>query len=67
MKVFVLSGQESVDDPFWDRLYWHKNTMLGGEFGQQSAIPGMNAGHYRRLIMRELLVVGRLAVELRRS
>ena len=65
VKAFILSGQEGVDYPFWDRLYWYEDTTLGGEFGQQSAIPGVNAGHNRRLIMSELLVVRQLSVELR--
>jgi len=63
-EVFVLSRKEGVDDLFWDRLDRHKNTTLGDEFGQQAAIPGMNAGHDSRLVMRELLVVRQLVVEL---
>ena len=64
MKVLVLSGKEGVDDLSWDRLDRHKNTTLGGEFGQQSSISGMNADHDSRLIMPELLLVRQLAVEL---
>jgi hypothetical protein len=63
-EVFVLGRKEGVDDLFWDRLDRYKNTTLGGIFGQQAAIPGMNAGHDSRLVMRELLVVRQLAVEL---
>jgi len=64
VEVLVLSGEEGVDNPLWDRLDRDEDATFGGEFGQQSSIPGMNAGHGRRMIMRELLVVRQLAVEL---
>ena len=65
IEVFVFSGKESVDDPFWDRLDRHEDAPLDCIFGQQTTIPRMNAAHDRRLIMRQLLVVRQLAVELR--
>src|SRR5271157_3706330 len=65
VEVFVLGREKGIDDPFWDRLDRHQDAPLDRVFGQQTTIPRVNAGHDRRLIMRELLVVRQLAVDLR--
>src|SRR5271163_193809 len=65
VEVFVLSREKGIDDPFWDRLDRHQDAPLDRVFGQQTTIPCVNAGHDRRLIMSELLVVRQFAVELR--
>ena len=64
VEVFVFCRKEGVDDPLWYCLYRHKDAALDCEFGQHATISGVNAGHNRRLIMPEQLIVGQIAVEM---
>ncbi len=64
VEVLVLGGKEGVDDGFWDRLDRHEDPSLGRVFGQEPAVAPVNSGHDRRLIMRELLVIGQVTTEI---
>ena len=64
VKILVLGRQEGVDDPLRDHTDRHKNPALGRIFGQQPPVAGMDAGRNRRLVMRQLLVIGQVTPEI---
>ena len=57
VEVLVLGGEERLDHPPGNRLDRHEHPLLVRELGQQAAVPGMHAGHGRRLIVGELPIV----------
>ena len=52
MKASISCARHLVDG--------HEEAALFGIFGQQRAVGRMDAGHHRRLVLRELLVVGKI-------
>jgi hypothetical protein len=60
IEIFILGRDKRVFDERRDRLYRHEQAPLARVFGQQPAVPGINAGHNRRLVMGELLVIGQI-------
>ncbi len=64
VEILVLGRQEGGDDALGDRRDRHEHPPLGGIFGQQPPIAGMDARQNRRLVMRQLLVIGQIAPEI---
>ena len=64
VEVLVLGGQERGDDAFRDRRDRHEDPALGRVLGQQPAVPGIDAGRDRRLVIGQLLVIGQVAAEM---
>ena len=64
VEVLVLGRQKGLDDLLGDRADRHKNPALGRILGQQPPVAGMHPRRNRRLIMRQLLVIGQVAPEI---
>ena len=67
VEILVLGRKERLDDPAGHGFDRHENAPLAGIFAEQASIAGMNAGHHRRLVIGELLVVGQPATEMVQS
>jgi hypothetical protein len=61
VEVLVLGRDEGVDDPLGDHLDRHEDPLFDGELGQDPAVAGVHAGHRRRVVARELIVVRQIA------
>ena len=56
----VFRRDEGIDQLARHLVGGHEEPALLGIFGQQRAVRRMDAGHHRRLVLRELLVVGKI-------
>ena len=61
VKILVLGGEKSIDDPARHGGDRHEDTALGGIFSEQLPIARMDPGHCRRFVIGELLVIGQAA------
>ena len=61
IEILVLGRDEGVDDAGRDRGDRHVDAPLARELGDQRAVIGVDAGHHRRLVFGEHLVVGQFA------
>jgi hypothetical protein len=61
VEVLVLGRQEGRDDDLRHRLDRQVEPALTGVLGEQAAVGGVDAGHHRRLVVRERRVVGQVA------
>ena len=61
IEVLVLGGDEGLDDAFGNGGDRHVDAPLAREFGDQRAVIGVDAGHHRRLVFGEDLVVRQFA------
>ena len=61
VEILVLGGDEGIDDAGRDGGDRHVDAPLAREFRDQRAVIGVDAGHHRRLVFGEHLVVRQLA------
>ena len=60
VKILVLGRNEGLDQALGNVFDGHEHTMLAGILGDQATIAGMDTAHHRRLVFRQLLVVGEI-------
>ena len=56
----VFGRQEGLDHPVRHGVERHEETLFAGVLGKQPPIARVNSGHYRRLVGRQLIVIGQV-------
>ena len=56
----VLSREEGLDQPARHGVERHEQPLLPGVLGEQPPVARVNPGHHRRLVGRELIVIGQV-------
>src|SRR6185437_766858 len=58
VEVLILGRDKGMDDELWYRLDRQIEAPFAGVFGEERPVGGVHAGHYRRLIILKLRIVG---------
>ncbi len=63
-EVLVLGREERLDHALGHGVDGHEDALLGRVFGEQPPVARVDAGHHRRLVDRELAVIGQPPAEI---
>ena len=64
VEILVFGGEERLHHALGDRLYGDEDALVARILLQQPPVARMDAGHHRRLVVRQVLVVGQTPAEM---